>query len=81
MKEPHNYRAVGWAMVAVAGSLAVIGLLALVLHDHPFFSDDIMREKIKKFEEMKQNVTEMESDAAKNMAQKPGMFILSAYLK
>ena len=50
MKEPHNYRAVGWSMIAVAASLAVIGLLILILHDHPFFSDDIMREKIKKFE-------------------------------
>ena len=79
MKEPHNYRAVGWSMIAVAASLAVIGLLILILHDHPFFSDDIMREKIKKFEESKQNATEMESGAAKNMATKSGMFILSAY--
>lgn len=60
MKDPHNYRAVGWSMVVVAASLAVIGLLVLILYDDPFFSDDIMREKEKEFEERKK--LEMESD-------------------
>jgi len=60
MKDPHNYRAVGWSMVVVAASLAVIGLLVLVLYDDPFFSDDIMREKEKEFEERKK--LEMESE-------------------
>ena len=60
MKDPHNYRAVGWSMVVVAGSLAVIGLLVLVLYDDPFFSDNIMREKEKEFEERKK--LEMESE-------------------
>lgn len=81
MKSPHNYRAVGWAMVVVAASLAAIGLLALALHDEPFFSDDIMREKEKQFEKTKQNVTEMESGTDENIEPKPGMLILSAYLK
>ncbi len=53
MKDPHNYRAVGWSMVVVAASLAVIGLLVLILYDDPFFSDDIMREKEKDFDERK----------------------------
>jgi len=60
MKDPHNYRAVGWSMVVVAASLAVIGLLVLILYDDPFFSDDIMREKEKEFEERKK--LEMESE-------------------
>ncbi len=60
MKDPHNYRAVGWSMVVVAGSLAVIGLLVLILYDDPFFSDDIMREKEKEFEERKK--LEMEGE-------------------
>lgn len=81
MTNPRNYRAVGWAMVVVAASLAAIGLLALALHDEPFFSDDIMREKQKQFEKMKQNATEMTSGAGENMEPKPGMLILSAYLK
>ncbi len=47
-------------MVVVAGSLAVIGLLVLILYDDPFFSDDIMREKEAEFEERKQ--LEMEGE-------------------
>jgi len=82
MKAPHNYRAVGWAMVVVAASLAAIGLLALALHDDPFFSDNIMREKQKQFKEMQQNATEMESGTAgENIEPKLGMFILYAYLE
>lgn len=60
MKDPHNYRAVGWSMVVVAGSLAVIGLLVLILYDEPFFSDTIMKNKEKEFEERKK--LEMESE-------------------
>jgi len=53
MKEPHNYRAVGWSMVVVAGSLAIIGILSLFLAEDITFSDDIMRESQKEFEERK----------------------------
>ena len=53
MKEPHNYRAVGWSMVVVAGSLAVIGLLTLFLAEDITFSDDIMKENQREFEERK----------------------------
>ncbi|MGI0008961.1 MAG: hypothetical protein ACRD92_05005, partial [Nitrosopumilaceae archaeon] len=82
MKEPHNYRAVGWSMVAVAGSLAAIGLLILALHDDPFYSDNIMIEKIKQFEEMKQQTAEMVNSTSEKMVEpKPGMAILLVYLK
>lgn len=82
MKEPHNYRAVGWSMVAVAGSLAAIGLLLLALHDDPFFSDNMMNEKIKQFEETKQKTAEMVNSTAEKLSEpKPGMAILFVYLK
>jgi hypothetical protein len=82
MKDPHNYRAVGWSMIAVAGSLAAIGLLLLALHDDPFFSDNMMNEKIKQFEEMKQQTTEMVNSTGEKMGEpKPGMAILFVYLK
>lgn len=80
MNEPRNYRAVGWSMVVVAASLAAIGLLVLALYDEPFFSDNIMREKQKQFKET-QNATETGSGTAANITPKPGMFILSEYLK
>jgi len=60
MKEPHNYRAVGWSMVVVAGSLAIIGILSLFLAEDITFSDDIMRENQKEFEERKK--LEMEKE-------------------
>ncbi|MGH9998457.1 MAG: hypothetical protein ACRD90_01165 [Nitrosopumilaceae archaeon] len=82
MKDPHNYRAVGWSMIAVAGSLAAIGLLILALYDDPFFSDNIMREKIKQFEEIKQQTAEMLNSTSEKMVEpKPGMAILLVYLK
>lgn len=80
MKETHNYRSVGWAMVAVAASLAIIGLIVVtpVGHD-PYFSSKIMKQKQADFEEKKQmeeQLKNMTSDTAKT-----GMLILSAYLK
>jgi len=82
MKDPHNYRAVGWSMVAVAGSLAAIGILLLALLDDPFFSDDMMNEKTKQFEEMKQQAIEKVNSTGEKMVEpKPGMAILFVYLK
>lgn len=82
MKEPHNYRAVGLSMIAVAASLAAIGLLVLVLNAEPFFSDNIMNQKIKQFEETKQKATEMRNGTGEKMEEpKPGMFVLPAFLK
>jgi hypothetical protein len=80
MKEPHNYRSVGWAMIAVAASLAIVGLIVIspVGHD-PYFSSKIMKQKQADFEEKKQmeeQLKNMTSDTAKT-----GMLILSSYLK
>jgi len=80
MKEPHNYRTVGWAMIAVAASLAIVGLIVIspVGHD-PYFSSKIMKQKQADFEEKKQ-MEEQLKNMTSNTA-KPGMLILSAYLK
>lgn len=51
MKDPHNYRAVGLAMIVVAASLAIIGVISLFVADDPYFSDRIMKDKVKEFEE------------------------------
>ena len=80
MKEPHNYRSVGWAMIAVAASLAIIGLIVVAPLGHdPYFSSKIMKQKQADFEEKKQmeeQLKNMTSDTAKT-----GMLILSAFLK
>lgn len=80
MKEPHNYRSVGWAMIAVAASLAIVGLIVISPLGHdPYFSSKIMKQKQADFEEKKQmeeQLKNMTSDTAKT-----GMLILSAYLK
>lgn len=49
-RDPHNYRAVGWSMVAVAGGLAAIGLLAVFIGDDVLYSDNIQRAKTAEFE-------------------------------
>ena len=80
MKEPHNYRSVGWAMIAVAASLAIVGLIVISpMGADPYFSSKIMKQKQADFEEKKQmeeQLKNMTSDTAKT-----GMLILSAYLK
>jgi len=55
MKEPHNYAKVGYAMIAVAGSLAAIGIIALFTADNVLLSDGIARDKTAHFEECKLN--------------------------
>ena len=50
-----NYAQVGFGMIAVAGSLAAIGLLALFLADDVLFSDNISRDKTAHFNECKAN--------------------------
>lgn len=82
MKEPHNHRDVGIAMIAVAGALAAIGILVLVLHNQPFFSDTMMNEKIKQSEEMIKRAAEIGNDTGDKLAEpKPSLAILSVYLK
>ena len=52
-KDPHNYRAVGWSMVAVAGGLAAIGLIALFIGGDVLYSDNFQRAKTAEFEHCK----------------------------
>ena len=55
MKEPHNYAHVGYGMILVAASLAVIGLVALSIGSNVLFSDNIQRENTAHFKECKKN--------------------------
>jgi len=55
MKEPHNYAKVGYSMIAVAGSLAAIGIIALFTADDVLLSDHMAREKTAHFNECKLN--------------------------
>ena len=55
MKEPHNHAQVGYAMIAVAGSLAAIGIIALFIGEDVLFADDIQRENTAHFDECKLN--------------------------
>ena len=55
MKEPHNYAKVGYGMIAVAASLAAIGIIALFTADDVLLSDSIARDKTAHFEECKMN--------------------------
>lgn len=55
MKEPHNHAQVGYAMIAVAGSLAAIGIIALFTADDVLLADNISRDKTAHFDECKLN--------------------------
>jgi hypothetical protein len=54
MAEPHHHRTVGYSMIAVAASLAVIGLLQLAIGENVLFADEIQREKTAEFEKCKE---------------------------
>ncbi|MEX0764748.1 MAG: hypothetical protein WDZ43_04070 [Nitrosopumilaceae archaeon] len=87
MKDPHNYRTVGWSMVVVAASLAVIGLLVLAIGQDPYFSDKILKQKQAEFKEMKEMESKLtnqsiELDEKLQLnASQSGMFILATYLE
>jgi len=55
MKEPHNYAQVGYSMIVVSASLAIIGILALFLAEDVLLSDNIQRENTAHFNECKTN--------------------------
>ena len=55
MKDPHNHAKVGYAMIAVAASLATIGLLALAIGNDVLFADNIQRDNTAQFNECKEN--------------------------
>ena len=55
MKQPHNHRQVGYAMIAVAGGLAAIGLIALFIGGNVLYGDNIQRSHTAFFNECKEN--------------------------
>jgi len=55
MKEPHHQRKVGYGMIMVAASLALIGILQLSIGPDVLFGDDIQRQQLEVFEDCKAN--------------------------
>ncbi|KEQ56628.1 hypothetical protein AAA799E16_01158 [Marine Group I thaumarchaeote SCGC AAA799-E16] len=55
MKEPHNHAKVGYGMIAVSASLALIALMALFMADDVLFADRMQRENTVHFNECKAN--------------------------
>lgn len=55
MKEPHNHAKVGYSMIVVAASLAVIGIMALFMADDVLYADNLQRDNTIHFEECKAN--------------------------
>ena len=54
MAEPHHHRTVGYSMIAVAASLALIGILHLAIGQNVLTGDDIQRAKTAEFEHCKE---------------------------
>ena len=55
MKDPHNHRQVGYSMIVVSASLAVIGLIALAIGGDVLYGDNIQRGNTAHFNECKAN--------------------------
>ena len=55
MKDPHNHAQVGYAMIAVSASLAIIGIMALFLAEDVLYADNLQRDKTQHFNECKAN--------------------------
>jgi len=55
MKEPHHHRKVGYGMIMVAASLAMIGILQVAIGPDVLFGDDIQRQQVEVFEDCKTN--------------------------
>ena len=55
MKEPHHQRKVGYGMIMVAASLALIGIIQLWIGPDVLFGDDIQRQQLEVFEDCKAN--------------------------
>ncbi len=54
MKEPHHRKTVGYSMIAVSASLAVIALLFLAIGGNVLYGDDIQRTKTAEYENCKE---------------------------
>ncbi len=55
MKEPHNHAQVGYSMIVVSASLAIIGIIALFIGADVLFGDNIQRDATAHFNECKNN--------------------------
>ena len=55
MKEPHHQRKVGYGMIMVAASLALIGILQVSIGPDVLFGDDIQRQQLEVFEDCEAN--------------------------
>jgi len=55
MKEPHHQRKVGYGMIMVAASLALIGIIQLWIGPDVLFGDDIQRQQLEVFEDCNAN--------------------------
>jgi plastocyanin len=53
--DPHNYRKVGYSMILVAGSLAAIAIVYLIMGPDVLYGDNIQRAKTAHFEECEKN--------------------------
>lgn len=55
MKDPHNHAKVGYSMIVVAASLAVIGIMALFMANDVLFADNMQRDNTAHFNQCKAN--------------------------
>ena len=55
MKEPRNRAKVGYSMIVVSASLAVIGIMGLFMADDVLFADNMQRDNTAHFNECKAN--------------------------
>ena len=55
MKDPHNHKQVGYAMIAVSASLATIALIALAIGGDVLYGDNLQRSHTAHFNECKAN--------------------------
>lgn len=60
MKEPHNHAKVGYSMIVVSASLAIVGILALAIGGDVLFADNMQRDATIHFNECKENDFKME---------------------
>lgn len=55
MRPPRNYAKVGYSMIVVSATLAVIGIMALFMADDVLYADNLQRDNTMHFNECKLN--------------------------
>ena len=55
MKEPRNHAKVGYSMIVVSASLAIVGILAMAIGGDVLFADNMQRDNTTHFNECKEN--------------------------